>query len=103
MRQALARIVEQHPVIIYTLARLVLFLGVLLPLYLLGMRGFVLLGLALVLSGVLSLVLLNGVRSRFSGVLSGYFSGLNQRIDDAARAEDDDDSAPSGHQRQSQA
>ena len=103
MRQSVARIVERHPVITYTLARVALFLAVLLPLALVGLRGFLLLGLALILSGALSLVLLNGVRAQFSSVLSGYFARMNQRIDDATRAEDDDDPAPSAHQSQSQA
>ncbi len=89
MRQAAARLLQRHPIFVYTLARLALFLAVLAPLYLLGVRGFLLLALALLLSGGLSFVLLNGVRERFSGVLSGFFSRMNQRIDDAARAEDD--------------
>jgi hypothetical protein len=103
MRQTVTSVVDRHPVLIYTVARLALFAAVLAPLYLLGMRGFLLLVLAVVLSGVLSLVLLNGVRARFSGVLSGYFARINQRIDTATRAEDDDEYDGSADQRQSQA
>jgi hypothetical protein len=101
MRQAINSFVDRHPVLIYTLARLALFAAVLAPLYVLGLRGFLLLVLAVVLSGVLSLVLLNRVRAGFSSVVSGYFSRVNQRIDAATRAEDDDLDA-SADQRQSQ-
>ena len=102
MRQALSSVVDRHPVLIYTLARVALFLAALVPLYLLGLRGFLLLVLAVVLSGVLSLVLLNRVRARFSSVISGYFSRINQRIDAATRAEDDDGADASADQRQAQ-
>lgn len=86
MRQAVAR----HPIIWYTLARLVLLAVVLVPLALLGVRGVALLGLGILISGGISLFALDGVRAGFSGQVSGYFSRLNQRIDDAARAEDAD-------------
>ena len=102
MRQAFSSFVDRHPVLVYTVARLALFAAVLAPLYLLGMRGFLLLVLAVVLSGVLSLVLLNRVRAGFSSVVSGYFSRVNQRIDAATRAEDVDDVDLSADQRQSQ-
>jgi hypothetical protein len=104
MRQAINSFVDRHPVLIYTLARLALFAAVLAPLYVLGLRGFLLLVLAVVLSGVLSLVLLNRVRAGFSSVVSGYFSRVNQRIDAATRAEDDDlDASTDQRQSQSQA
>jgi len=88
MRQAIARLGEQHPILIYSFARFALFIGVLIPLQLIGLRGLLLLGLALLISGGLSLFLLNDLRSQFSGRMTGYFSRLNERIDDATRAED---------------
>jgi hypothetical protein len=102
MRQAVNTVVDRHPVVVYTVARVALFAAVLAPLYLLGLRGFLLLVIAVVLSGVLSLVLLNRVRAGFSSVVSGYFSRVNQRIDAATRAEDDEDPDVSTDQRQSQ-
>ena len=90
MRQAVSRSVEQHPVLVYSVARMALFIAALIPLRLLGVRGLWLFGLAIVLSGLLSLVLLDRVRSQFSGTLSAFFSGLNQRIDEAARSENAD-------------
>lgn len=81
---------DRHPVLTYSLARIALFVAIMVPLYLLGVRGFLLLVLAVVLSGVLSLVVLNGLRAAFSDVVSGYFSRINQRIDAASRAEDDE-------------
>ena len=88
MQQFLARLANQHPIAVYTAARVGLFFAVLVPMYLAGMRGMLLLIVAFLGSGALSLVLLDGVRSRFSGRMSGYFRRLNDRIDDAARAED---------------
>ncbi len=102
MQQALSRIIAQHPVLTYSLARVVLFAVVVVPMYLVGMRGWVLLAVALLVSGALSLVLLDGVRAQFSGRLVGYFQRLNQRIDDATTAEDDDPLDGSGLQGQPQ-
>lgn len=94
MRQSLARLVEKHPIVIYTLARAAIFLAVALPMYAFGFRGLLLLCLALLTSGALSLWLLNGLRARFSGSVSGFFQTMNRRIDEASRAEDDDEPAP---------
>lgn len=84
MRQALQR----HPIIWYTVARLALFAAVFGLLALLGLRGLALFGLGILISGGISLFVLDSARAGFSGSVSGYFSRLNQRIDDAARAED---------------
>jgi hypothetical protein len=82
---------DKHPGLVYTGSRLGLFVLVLPPMYLAGMRGILLLAFALVVSGLLSLVLLNGLRARMSGEVSGFFSRMNARIDAASRAEDDDE------------
>jgi Flp pilus assembly pilin Flp len=42
-------------------------------------------------SGVISLVLLNSQRSQLGGRISGYFSGINQRLDANTRKEDFDE------------
>ena len=80
----------RHPILVYTLLRLVLFLAVAFLLGAIGARGLLLLVLAFVVSGFLSLVLLDGPRSRFGATVGNYFSGINRRIDEAARSEDDD-------------
>ena len=99
MQHFVSGLANQHPIAVYTAARVGLFFAVLLPMYLAGMRGILLLIVAFLGSGALSLVLLDGVRSRFSGRMSGYFTRLNDRIDDAARAEDKaaDDERPDPH------
>lgn len=80
------------------MARLLLLVATLLPLALLGLRGMLLVVVALLISGALSLVLLNGLRSKFSGALSSQFSRINERIEAATTAEDHDDE-PSADQR----
>lgn len=84
------RIAEKHPILVYTAARFGLLLLVGLPLYLAGARGLLLLAGAFLISGLMSFVLLDGTRSRFSGSVSGFFGRINDRIDAAARAEDDE-------------
>lgn len=107
-------ILDSHPALVYSAARLGLFVVTLPPLYLLGMRGVLLLAFALVISGLLSLVLLHGLRARMSGRVSGFFGRMNERIDAAAQAEDEavdraeaqsgpDAEAPSGSARDRQA
>ncbi len=81
---------QAHPVAAYTAARIGLFVAVLIPLALVGMRGLLLLAAAALISGMLSLVLLDGIRNQVGGAVAGVFQRLNKRIDDAARAEDDD-------------
>jgi len=91
---ALSRFTSGHPIVVYTAARLGLFAALLLPLWLVGARGLPLLVLALVCSGAVSMLLLNGVRGDFSTAVSQHFRGLNQRIDDATRSEDEEQDAP---------
>jgi len=91
MRLAIGRLTDRHPILVYTVARVGLLLAAMLLLAAIGFRGVALFGLAILLSGAVSLFALDGARGRFSGRMSGYFARINKRIDDAARAEDDDE------------
>ena len=91
-------------VLAYTTARLLLFVAATGLLYLAGARGLLLLGLALLISGIASYVLLSRQRDRMSGALSTRLSGtrgrvseFRRRLDAGARAEDvdvDDEPSP---------
>ncbi len=74
----------------YTTARIVLFVVAAGLFYLAGARGLLLLGLALVVSGVASYVVLSRQRDAMSGALVNRFRSLRSRIDQGARSEDDD-------------
>jgi hypothetical protein len=81
----------------YTSARILLFVVAMVVLYLVGARGLLLLALALVVSGIASYVLLSKQRDRMSGSLTSRLGngrrrarGLKTRLDDGARAEDDE-------------
>jgi hypothetical protein len=81
----------------YTSARFVLFLVALVLLYFVGARGLLLVALALLISGIASFVLLSRQRDAMSGALTSRLLGvrkrakeLNTRLDEGARAEDDD-------------
>lgn len=82
---------KQHPVLTYTLGRIGLFLAVFGMLALAGARGLLLIALAFLLSGLLSLIMLDGPRSGMSQRVAGYFGRINDRIEEASRAEDDQD------------
>ena len=90
-------------VLAYTTARLLLFIAATGLLYLAGARGLLLLGLALLASGVASYVLLSRQRDRMSGALStrvsgtrGRISEFRRRLDAGTAVEDvDDDEGPS--------
>lgn len=82
--------------IAYTTARILLFVAATGLLYLLGARGLLLLGLALLVSGIASYVLLSRQRDVMSGVLTARLSGargrlaeFRGRLDAGTRAEDD--------------
>ena len=100
-----------HPVVVYTGLRLAVFVVVTLLLALTGLRGFPLLGLALIVSGLVALVLLRGPRGDVSarmvqrrqqpaGTADGSggsprqrsrgLRGLSRRLDEGAASEDDD-------------
>lgn len=57
------------------------------------LRGIWAAVVAIVLSGAISLLVLNRQRSAMSGVVGGFFRGINERIDAASRAEDFDHEA----------
>ncbi len=77
----------------YTTARILLFVAAMGLLYLLGARGILLLGLALIVSGIASYVLLSRQRDAMSGVIAARLTGLTglrNRLDAGTSAEDDD-------------
>jgi Mn2+/Fe2+ NRAMP family transporter len=74
----------------YTTARIVLFVIAAVLFYLAGARGLLLLGLALVVSGVASYVVLSRQRDAMSGALVRRLRSLRSRIDQGARSEDQD-------------
>lgn len=80
-----------NPFISYTLARLGLLAVTLGIGYLFGLRGPLLIILGFLGSGLLSLVLLNSQRSQLGGRISGYFAGINQKLDANTRKEDFDE------------
>ena len=80
-----------NPFISYTLARLGLLAATLGIGYLFGLRGPLLIILGFLGSGLLSLVLLNSQRSQLGGRISGYFTGINQKLDANTRKEDFDE------------
>ncbi len=73
----------------YTGLRLVLLLAVGGLLYLTGARGFLLIVLAFLVSGALSLVWLDRPRAKMSEGVGRAIGKVNDRIDAAAAAEDD--------------
>ena len=74
----------------YTSARILLFIAATGVLYLVGARGLLLLGLAVVVSGIISFVVLSKQRDAMSTALTGRIRGFRGRLDAGARAEDDD-------------
>ena len=74
----------------YTTARILLFVAATGLLYLVGARGLLLLGLALLLSGAVSYILLSRQRDAMAGALSKRLGSLRSRLDAGARVEDKD-------------
>jgi hypothetical protein len=81
---------QRHSVLVYTLSRLAVFAVVVGLLALLGLRSYLLVVVALLVSGAVSLVLLNRQRDAMSSAVAGTFRRINDRIDASARAEDDE-------------
>ena len=78
--------------ILYTLLRIALFAAVwALVWFLTPLDALWSAVVAILISGALSLVLLDRQRGRVGQAAGGFFSRLNDRIDAAARAEDIDD------------
>jgi hypothetical protein len=80
----------------YSLARFLLFVVALGLVYLAGARGLLLFGLALVISGIISLIVLSRLRDVMSGAITSRISSFRERLDEGSRAEDDDDAASVG-------
>jgi len=77
-------------VLTYTGLRVLLLVAVWLILQLVTpLRGWLSVAVALVISGLVSLFLLNRQRASMGLVVSSFFGGINARIDAATRAEDD--------------
>jgi len=74
----------------YTIMRLLLFFAVLILVYFTGIRGLALPGIALLISGIISFMLLSRQRDAMSGALSARMRGFRDRLDAGASAEDDD-------------
>lgn len=74
----------------YTSARILLFVVVVGVLYLVGARGWLLIPLALLVSGVASLLLLSRQRDAMSGAISSRLTSFRQHLDEGTRREDDD-------------
>lgn len=93
---------------VYTLLRVGIFLLFWLPLQLLTpLRGVLAAAAALLMSGAVSLIVLDRQRNRVGSAAAGFFHGINERIEASARAEDDDepgtpydDAAPAEHHPQ---
>ncbi|WUI00129.1 DUF4229 domain-containing protein [Spirillospora sp. NBC_00431] len=75
-------------VIMYSVARLVIFAVTAGVLALFGARGFLLLLLALLISGVVSYVLLSAQRDRMSAVVARGASAQRERFDKSVTRED---------------
>jgi hypothetical protein len=80
----------------YTCARIIMFGASVLVLFWAGARGILLLGLALLISALLSYVLLNKQRQIIAGKLNGRLSKVGQkaselskRLEEGTRAEDE--------------
>lgn len=83
---------------VYSLMRLGLLFAVWLLLQLVTpLRGLWAVVVAVVVSGVISLFLLQRQRAAMSAVVGGFFGRINARIDQASRAEDDWDDQSHGH------
>jgi len=74
----------------YTSARILIFVLSLILLYLAGARGLLLIGLALVISGIVSFVLLSRQRDAMSSALATRIGSFRSRLHEGAKAEDDD-------------
>ena len=85
-----------HPILMYTLARFGLLIVAGAVCYLAGARGILLIVLAFLISGLLSYVVLYRQRDNAGARMGGYFSRMNQKIEDSKSSEDDlyDDAAP---------
>lgn len=83
----------------YTTLRLAMLIAVGGVGYLLGLRDILLLIVAFLVSGILSLVLLDRQRDAMGASVGGLFARINARIEASARSEDvEDEQGPSQQQ-----
>lgn len=75
-------------VIFYTFLRLVILLSFLAVGYLVGLRGLTLIVIGFLLSGIISLFVLNKSRDQFSKSIYNFSKKINKKIDAAAEKED---------------
>ena len=76
--------------IAYTTARILLFVAVTALLYLVGARGLLLLGAAVLISGIVSYVVLSRQRDAMSSAITSRVQSFRGRLDAGTRTEDDD-------------
>lgn len=77
-------------VIIYSLSRLALFAATAGVLFLVGARGFLLLALAILISGIVSFVLLSRQRDAISDSVTERAGRIRQNLAEGAAREDTD-------------
>jgi uncharacterized protein DUF4229 len=77
-------------VLIYTLSRLALFAATAGVLFLVGARGFLLLALSILISGVVSFVLLSRQRDAVSSSVTERAGRIRQNLAEGAAREDGD-------------
>jgi hypothetical protein len=77
-------------VLIYTLSRLALFAATVGVLFLVGARGFLLLALAILISGVVSFVLLSRQRDAVSSSVTERAGRIRDNLAEGAAREDND-------------
>jgi hypothetical protein len=77
-------------VLIYTLSRLLLFAATAGVLFLVGARGFLLLALAILISGVVSFVLLSRQRDAVSSSVTERAGRIRDNLAEGAAREDND-------------
>jgi len=79
-----------HATFVYTISRILLFAVVLGLLYVVGARGLLLIGLAVLISGIVSFIVLSRQRDAMAGAITSRISNFRERLDEGTRAEDDD-------------
>lgn len=79
----------RHPFAVYTALRFGLLVITALVCYLLGARGFLLIVLAFLVSGIISFTVLVPQRDAVGKRTSSYFRRLNDKIESSKTAEDD--------------
>lgn len=72
----------------YTAARFLLLVAVFGLLYVVGARGLLLVGMALVISGIVSFVVLSPLRDAMSGAITSRARSFRDRLEEGTRAED---------------